>query len=335
MKQIKYNYLLKEINFLLIFFFYSQYFQGQTLLPTAENAFDIQLPFNKKYISEHKIKSIIFDIIDKKDLQVAEDKGLLNYYEFNKMGQLTRFYYTVISKIIQKEFYQPPTYSKRHKINNAYTYTKNDYIFDTVSSVYFYNEKNNLILKRNNDGIFYESYYYDYDSQLKVNKERRCKETNVSPLKNEFKLGSQLIISQESFSYAATGKNQVKKICFNDENRPYKEMIFNYNDANQILSIDERYVVAWITQKYTFEYNGTHQLIKAIYTSNSNGLQTTVKTFEYDSNNCLLTEKHYKNDVLLKEISYITNVDKKITSYIIRDPKEKNIRIIKLYYNYY
>lgn len=47
---------------------------SQTLIPTAETAFESQLPFNTEYIKSQKIKSITFDIIDKKDLQVAEDK---------------------------------------------------------------------------------------------------------------------------------------------------------------------------------------------------------------------------------------------------------------------
>ena len=78
---------------------------SQTLIPTAETAFESQLPFNTEYIKSQKIKSITFDIIDKKDMQVAEDKGLLNYYEFNTNGLLTRFYYTSIIKIIQKEYH--------------------------------------------------------------------------------------------------------------------------------------------------------------------------------------------------------------------------------------
>ena len=66
---------------------------SQTLIPTAESAFESQLPFNTEYIKKQKIKSITFDIIDKKDFQVAEDKGLLNYYEFNSNGLLTRFFF--------------------------------------------------------------------------------------------------------------------------------------------------------------------------------------------------------------------------------------------------
>ncbi len=307
---------------------------SQTLIPTAESAFESQLPFNSEYIKSQKIKSITFDIIDKKDLQVAEDKGLLTYYEFNANGLLTRFYTTSIVKIIQKEYHSEPVYRHRKKISNGHSYTKNEYVYDTVSTNYFYNENSLLKLKRYNDGSYYESYYYDYSTDSKVEKEKRCKETNVSENKTEFKLGGQYIISEESFKYINTGKNQYKKICMNDEGRSYKEIIFTSNDNKKAISINEQYTVAWITQNSNFEYNDKGQLTKATYKSNSNGELEQIRTYEYDANDCLLNEKQFKNGTLINEISYITDSTKKVTSYIIRDPNNKSMRIVKLLYHY-
>jgi hypothetical protein len=306
----------------------------QTIIPTAEGAFENQLPFNAEYIKSQKIKSITFDIIDKKDLQVAEDKGLLNYYEFNKNGLLTRFYYTSIIKTIQKEYHSEPQYRGRKKISNGHSYTRNEYMYDTVSTSYFYDQKNNLILKRYKDGSFYESYYYTYNTEGQAETEKRYKETNVAETKTEFKLGTQFIISEESFKYQPTGKTQYKKICQNNEGRPYKEIIYNRNEAKKITSINEQYTVAWITQNSVFTYNTKGQLIKAEYKSNSNGDLQKTRTYEYDNNDCLLTEKHFKNGVQEKEISYITDSAKKINSYIIRDPNSKSLRIVKLLYEY-
>jgi hypothetical protein len=310
------------------------YLISQTLIPTAETAFESQLPFNTEYIKSQKIKSITFDILDKKDLQVAEDKGLLTYYEFNTTGFLTRFYNTSIIKVIQKEYHSEPVYRHRKLISKGHSYTKNEYVYDTVSTNYFYTDNNLLKLKRYNDGSYYESNYYDYSTDGRVEKEKRCKETNVSENKSDFKLGGQFIISEETFKYVSTGKNQFKKTCMNDEGRPYKEIIYTLNDAKQILSINEQYTVAWITQNSNFEYNVKGQLTKASYKSNSNGDMEQVRTYEYDANDCLLTEKQFKNDLLLKEISYVTDTNKKVNSYIIRDPNNKSIRIVKLMYQY-
>lgn len=306
---------------------------SQTLIPKAESAFENQLPFNNEYIKEQKIKSITFDILDKKDMQVAEDKGLLTYYEFNEHGKLTRFYYTTISKVIQKEYYTAPRRTRRGTVG-GHSYTRNEYIYDTISTTYFYNDARDVKLKRYNDGAYYESYYYDYTIDGKIEKEKRFKESNVSPNKYDFKLGTQSLISEESFVYKPTGKNQYKKICQNDEGRPYKEIIYNVNDKQQIVGINEQYIATWITQQNTFEYNTKGQLTKAVYKSNSNGDVEETRTYEYDANDCLLTEKHYKKGSLLKEISYVTTSDKKLNSYLIRDPANKTIRIVKLIYQY-
>jgi len=308
---------------------------AQTILPSAELAFNGQIPFNTEYIKTQKIKSITLDIIDKKDMQVAEDKGLLNYYEFNSKGYLKRYYYTSIIKEIHKEFYAEPVYHGRKKIKNGFSYVKNDYIHDTISTNYFYDGNFNLILKRYNDGNYYESYYYDYNVLDKIEKERRFRETNVSPIKNEFKLGTQFLISSETYSFIPTGKQQYKQICHNDEGRPYKEIIYNTNEFNKLISINEQYTVAWINQTSEFKYNTKNQLIEATYKSNSNGDVVLKRTYEYDANDCLLTEKQYKNNVLLKEISYVTDAQKKLTSYIEREADKKTIRIVKLLYEFY
>lgn len=309
--------------------------QSQTLIPSTQTAFEKQLIFNANYIKANKIKTITFDIIDKKDLQVAEDKGLMNFYEFDQEGRLKRYYYTTISKIIQKEYHSGPVYRKKKKISNGYSYTKNEYIYDTVSTNYFYNQQGDLILKRFNDGNYYESYYYEYDAQHRIIRERRCKETNVSPNKYEFQLGVQNTISDESFAYQETGKNQYKKICKNDEGRVYKELIINTNEAGQITSSHEQYTVAWIVQQTHFSYNKKGQLAEATFKGNANGDVLISHIYEYDTLDCVYSEKQLKNDQVQFEISYVTDTTKKLNSYIIRNPAEKTIRIVKLLYAYY
>lgn len=313
---------------------YSSEVMAQALIPTAESAFEIQLPFNTAYIKEQKVKSITFDIIDKKDFQVAEDKGLLNFYEFNTDGLLTRYYYTMIIKTIEKQYHHNAVYHRKRKVSNAYTYSKNEYVYDTISTTYFYDAKKVLKFKRYNDGVYYESKYYTYSPEGRLINEKRCKETNASENRSEFKLGTQTVMSEESFEYVSTGKSQYKRICKNDENRTYKEIIYNTNAAGKLTSINEQYTVTWFTQNSEFTYNAKGQITTAKYKSNSNGELELYRTYEYDAKDCLLTEKQFKNGILQKEISYVTDDAKKLHSYIIRDPNTKSMRIIKLYYQY-
>jgi hypothetical protein len=249
-------------------------------------------------------------------------------------GQLSRFYYTNIVKTIEKEHHSPPVYRRNRLISQAHSYLKNEYVYDTVSTYYIYNDKN-LVLKRYNDGTYYESRYYSYDQQNRITKEKRVKETNNSLSPNHFILGSQTVISEDSFQYVDINARQYKQICLNTENRPYKEIIVNKDSAGRITSTNEHYTVAWIVQNAEFKYN-KGILSVAEFKGNANGDLVMKSTYECDSLGCIYTEKQFHNETLIKEISYVTDRNTKfLNSFITRDPIHKTMRIVKLFYTYY
>jgi hypothetical protein len=318
-----------RLSILLIFLCFINY--GQTLKPTPQSAFEPLLEFNTEFIRQQKIRSITFDIIDKKDFEVPVDKNLTRYYEFDTIGLLRRFYYTNIVKTIEKEYHSQPVYRHRRLVSKGHVYYKNEYVYDTISTVYMY-RNNNLVLKRYNDGTYYESRYYNYDAKNRLTKEKRVKETNLSSDKTTFVLGSQTIISEDSFQYLDITATQYKQVCLNSENRPYKEIIVNTDEKGNIVSKNESYTVSWIIQNtlYTYENNF---LTSATFKGNANGDVILKNTYEYDTLNCVYTEKQFKNDVQLKEISYITERNSKLlNSFISRDPINRTMRIVKLFY---
>ncbi len=292
-----------QLSIFLTFLFFVT--QGQTLKPTPQSAFEPLLEFNTAFIKQQKIRSITFDIIDKKDFAVPTDKDLMHFYEFDTSGLLKRFYYTNIVKTIEKEYHSTPVYRHRRMISNGSVYFKNEYVYDTISTVYMY-KNNNLILKRYNDGTYYESRYYNYDAKNRLTKERRVKETNLSSDKSNFILGNQTVISEDSFQYLDITPHQFKQICLNSENRPYKEIIINTDSAGNMVSKNESYIVAWIIQNtiYTYEKN---ELTSVTFKGNANGDVVLKTTYERDTMDCIYTEKQYKNDILLKEISNVTD----------------------------
>jgi len=313
---------------LIVVIFFSLTIRSQVLVPTPETAFDVQHPFNPEVIKARGIRKITFEIIDKKDFQVAVDKSLTEIYEFNTEGLLSRHYYTTIVKTMEKHI----TRVDRKKRKS--TAIVNDYVYDTIGTTYFYNGKN-LILKRFHDGAsYYESRYYRYDSTGSLTKETRFKETNNSVDRSVFILGNQVQLSEDSFQYVRYPSGQVKSIFLNNENRPYKERIINFDSLGRKKTVNEIYTAAsWIVQDQAFSYSG-NKLVSAKFEGNANNRIVLLNTYEYDEHDELYTEKQYKNDQLIKEISYVTDrTNGLLNSFIIRDPANKSLRIVKLKYD--
>lgn len=302
--------------------------KAQVLLPTPETAFEPQHNFNPDLIKSKNIRKITFEILDKKDFEVAVDKNLIETYEFNAEGLLSRYYFTTIVKTFERQV------TFRTKRGHVELRTYNEYLYDTVSTSYFYAGKN-LILKRYHDGLnYYESRYYRYDSLNQLTKELRYKETNNSPDKSIFILGNQVLLSEDSFQYRKFSSGQVKCVLLNNENRPYKESITNFDSLGRKKSCYENYTsAAWIMQENKYEYKGD-KFVMAQFEGNANNRVVLKNIYEYDENNELYSEKQFKNDVLVKEISYVTSKsDSLLNSVIIRDTINKTIRIIRLKYD--
>lgn len=308
---------------------------AQVLLPTPETAFDKQHHFNPEVIKSRGIRKINFEIVDKKDFEAVVDKNLIETYEFDTNGLLTRYFFTTIIKTVEKQVTTGPVYSGRKRISAGYTYSTNEYVYDTTSTSYFYKD-NKLILKRYHDGAnYYESHYYRYNNDGQLTKELRFKETNNSKDKSVFILGNQLLLSEDSFQYQKFSSGQLKCTLLNNENRPYKEQIINFDSLGQTKKIFENYTAAsWIVQEQNFNYKN-NRLSSAEFKGNANNNITLKTTYEFDDKKELLTEKQYKNDVLLKEISYVTDSNNGLLhSFIIREEANKTMRIVKLKYDF-
>ena len=274
-------------------------------------------------------------MVDKKDFQIAEDKDLSKHYEFDGEGRLKRSFYTVIKRIIQKDFHTEPVYRHNRLVNAGGVYSKSIYEFDTLSTNYFYDDKGNLIGKRFNDGTFYNATYYKYDSIGRVISLLSCKETNANTDKSVFTLGMQQINFQEKYKYINSSPKQYKQQYLNDENRVFKELIVTLNSAKKPIQYNESYVATWINQVTDFTYNDKNLLIEKKYASNASENIELKETYEYDKNDLLYTEKHYKNNVLQTETGYVNDDTIELpTSFVTRDYINKTMQIVKLVYGY-
>ena len=248
-------------RFFLILVIFNFAAKAQLLIPGNRSQTDNSFSFNADEVRKRRIKSITFEIVDKEDFKIVEDKDLSRHYEFDSLGRVKRSYYTVIRKIIQKEFHTAPVYKHKQLLAGTGIYTKNTYEFDTLSTRYFYDIKGNLIGKRFNDGNFYNASYYTYDSLGRVTRLLSCKETNSQLDKQTFTLGMQQINFEEKYRYINSSARQYKQQFLNDENRVFKEVIVTLNALKQPVQFNESYVATWINQITDFKYNEFNLLI--------------------------------------------------------------------------
>ena len=185
-------------------------------------------------------------------------------------------------------------------------------------------------------GAYYNSYYYEYNEKGQIKREMHFRETNISENKNEFKLGVQNILSNETFEYIEMTPTQVKKRCLNDEGREYKKAIINYDEKGRILTENYEFIVSWMKQENNYQYDLSGHLLEKTCTGNESGDVKEYTVYKYDGNGVLMEEKKFKNDALLFEISYLYDeTNNLLKSKINRDHKNTSIGIVKFGYTFY
>jgi hypothetical protein len=325
--------MIKKISLLSILVFLHCFSPAQMIDTHPSDIYSGELSFNPFSIGENKIKTITMRITSKPDEKIIEDRGLVKVFEFDSTGLIKKFYYTKIKKAEQTEV--TDYYIKRGR-KIPYTRTQFTYTYDTVFTYFYYNKLRNLILKRTLDGNFYETWYFDYDSLGKIKRQLRCKETNESENKNEFRVGVQTIISDEKFDYSILSNTQIKKKCLNDEGKPYKEVIINLDNAGRKLEENTIFIVGWMRMNNSYRYDSTGRLQEKILVTNSGSETKEVWLYAYDSTGKLMVQKYSRNNERVYEMNFLYDpATTLLTSEVTRFFKEKSISIMKYEYVFY
>lgn len=275
-------------------------------------------------------------MVDKPDGDIIVDKNATQGYEFDTLGRVVRYYYTILSKTESQEMVVPPIIKRGKVIRAGSTKTVNTFVNDTIFTNVFYNDQNQIISKRVRTGDFYGAYYYEYNDRNQLKKAIHFKETNISENKRNFTLGVQTVLSSERFEYTILSPTQIKKSCLNDEGREYKKAIINYDARGNKISESYEFIVSWMRQESNYVYDDNNRLINKMFRSNENGEEKTYSLFKYGEKNTLLTEQKYKGDQLVNEISYLYDgANVLVKSHINRDFKNSSIGIVKYNYTFY
>lgn len=324
---------------LLLLFCVAGLLHAQPVVQRTEDLFGVPIPFNPDFIRTEKIKTISAAITLKPDNKVIIDKGLSEGYNFDTLGRLTEYYRTRVRSYDTKEIEHPAVYRKGKRIARPWTEYKYQYTYDTVFTNFYYDSLNRVIIKRVNDGDFYNAWYYRYTNEPYygcVLAQLQCRESNTGTSHREFRLGMQTILSTEDFCYERLTPNQVKRKCLNDEGKVYKEVILDFDSAGRLLAENSSYVVSWVKQTSFYRYDSLGRLTEKSNHSFSGDELAERTTFLYDSLGRFDMQRNYKNEILQDEISFVYSKETPaFYAMINRRAKDAAIDIVKFTYSFY
>lgn len=314
----------------LLLFFLPLVSSAQLFLPIDDDPFGVPVRFNVDSVLHHKIKSITANIQYKPDEHIIADKGLKEYYQFDSLGRLQYYWRNKVRNYTTDVIEHPSVYRKGKRIRSEWSEFRNYYVYDTIFVNYYYDYKNQLSCRRESDGDFYHTWYYIYNTDGTIARQTHCRETNVAQSHINFRLGVQSIISQEDFAYENYSPTQIKKLCLNDEGKPYKETMMLFDKKHHIIDSRESYTAGGIRIVTTWKYDSLGRTSQMTYTSNAGDAIADITTFNYDSLGRIESMKRFHNSILMDEFSYLYEKESPIAyAYINRRHVELGIDIVK------
>jgi hypothetical protein len=285
---------------------------------------DHDLIFTSTYIQQYQLGSTVADFLDKKDGELLRDYQKKMKIVYNEQGLCKSKLYTfpsVYGNIFTTAKVRDGRVLKREQA----------LVYDSLMHFYFYNDKGLYTKTVQGNGLQFYNYLYAYDSAGQVKAEKKiyevCKVFSDGVCEPEH----QKLLYEAYYKTTFFDRKQSKTIVYNDEKRPYKEIIRNYNEKGQILSEQEEFLLSPFYTKYVWQYNNKNELTSKTYFKEEKEQWKMV--FEYDDNSRLNAEKVYKLGVFTNEIMYVYELSNGVlNSYINRDVLNKTMQIVKLNY---
>ena len=277
-----------------------QVFQDDEDLITPSFRYDI--------IKLENITSITIQYEYKPDGQPIIDDGIVKCFHFDSLGRLSDSYYTV----------------KESKDS-----------WDTIKTQYFYDSKNHLIVKRTNEGNFYDTWYYRWYDDGSMKKRAHVHEVPLATADNGiFRIGTQTVLSADSFAYVPYPK-QTQRYGYNEENKIYEKTITYYDDKKHMVSRNFHYAVGWLYSQVDLKYDDKNRVIEYTYTGNLNGDVHKSVTTSYDAKGNVDVQKLFDNAKQTDNVEYM--YDSKtglITNQLDRDYNKLTINIARFSYTF-
>ena len=322
--------------FVVSFIFFSIAASAQLFVPVTDDPFAVPIRFSADSVREHKIHTITSAYQYKPDNRIIEDKGLREYFEFDRQGRIIYYWRTRVRGMEAKPIEHEAVIRRGRVVKQAWTEYKYDYAYDTAFIYTFYDSLSRVSTRRYCEGVYYHTWYYTYNEQGFVVTQIHCRETNTGTSHRDFKMGVQTVISREDFTYEVYSSTQMKQLCLNDEGKVYKETMMTLDKQGRLIENREAYTAGGIRIITTYSFDDIGRLTCWSYTSNSGDPLVEETKYTYDSLGRIESVKRFKNTVLKDEFSYLYEGNSMMSyAYINRRHIELGIDIVKMAVTYY
>lgn len=222
-----------------------------------------------------------------------------------------------------------------HLVESYFTVREGRYSWDTVRSLYYYDNKSRLIIKRTYEGDFCDTWYYRwYDDGTMKRRAHVHEVPSPSSTLADFRIGSQTILSADSFAYTPYPK-QMQRFGYNEEHKVYERTISYFDDKKRLSSRNFHYEVGWLYSQVDIKYDTQNRVIEYTNTGNLNGDVFHTIDITYDANGGIASEKLSDRNRQTDNIEYM--YDKStglITNILDRDLIKLTINISRFDYEY-
>ena len=290
---------------IIVFLFFFNAASAQLFLPVNDDPFGVPILFNSDSVLKLKIQSVTCAYQYKPDGHIIDDKGIREYFGFDREGRINFYWKTRIKNMEAKAVEHDAVYRKGKKIRDGWTEYKYDYNYDTVFIYTYYDSLSRVSLRRSCDGIYYHAWYYTYNEDGWIVTQIHCRETNAGTSHRDFRLGVQTIISREDFTYEKYSSTRIKRLCLNDEGKVYKETMMSLDVQGRLVESREAYTAGGIRIVSTYEYDSLGRMASCTYSSNASDQLVELTQYNYDSLGRIESVRRYKNTVLKDEFSYL------------------------------
>jgi len=261
--------------------------------------------FNVKYIKQKRIKEIKATFFTKKTGDILRESPKHTVVEFDLLGRL------ILNKEVSK--------------SGAYT--------DVNHVEYVYNVKGLVSKECKKIGSNWKVTDYFYDTTGQVIKEEYHLETVL--FSDEGYSIEDTLLDYETSRYKQY-PNQKKRIVYNSYGSPYLDIIYYYNNVNQIIEIGKKLKMTSEINETKLFYNNKNQVDSLVFFSSLTPNETESVYFSYDKQGNILDKKQYVNKKLIYRIEFVYNEKTGMLSSILKQEIATNyLSIIRFETKYF